>query len=438
MQDRISTASPSTAPVGLALSSARDWLVLLGGAGGGQLLAAAVSPILTRLVTPSDLGVFGVYTTLVALLTIVSSFGFETAIIGAKEDEVKSLVGIVVLLTAATSAIAGLIFFGSLAAGIVSNLPMWLALMLLLDTTLSNGFNAARYQLIRGYEYARVSAGLFVSYSIRGLAAIALATAVAAIPALVVGNLIGRVLALVAIDHRGSSFAAARDAFSDRANSWHIVRKYWKAAIFLMPAGLLDTLLFWLPTLLSSIVFGLEFGGYVALVQRLIGAGLSLLARNTADVYQARISGHGQTVSEKVLPATWLLVGALLGAAVPLCFLITEFNGQLFAFVFGANWAPAGAVFAAFAPMAAFQLTAGVITRLLIEVQRQELKFIETVLLLVAVLLVFWLGYFFAWSGMRTLVWVSIAYCAISAGWMLFSIMICKIELRRRSASQAS
>src|SRR5581483_11091658 len=188
-------------------------------------------------------------------------------------------------------------------------------------------------------EYARVSAGLFASYSIRGLAAIALATAVAAIPALVVGNLIGRLLALVAIDHRGSSLTAARDAFSDRANSWHIVRKYWKSAFFLMPAGLLDTLLFWRPTLLSSVVFGLEFGGYGALVQRLIGAGLSLLARNTADVYQARISGHGQTVSVKVLPATWLLVGALLGAAIPLCFLIAEFNAPLFAFVFGANWA---------------------------------------------------------------------------------------------------
>lgn len=408
-----------------------NFAVLIGGAGAGQVVALLMTPILTRLVGPSDMGVFGTYSTIVALLTLFASFGFETAIISARNHDAPCLVAVTVLLTIVASALVsgGLLIL--CLTNVVYGLAAWLALFVFLDTVLSNAFNAMQYYLVREHRYGQVSVGRFASYAARSVASTGVAFAIPTSTALIVGNFIGRTVALWTIDFHGFVVATSRDVLARPTRAYVVVRRYWKAAIFVMPSGVLEAALVWLPVILSSAIYGLVFAGYVALAQRVFGAALSLLARSAADVYQAHISAHGAKVTDKVIHATVLLLGAMMLISAPICALIFFWGGPLVALIFGAKWAPAGGVVAALAPMAACQLCGSILTRLLIEATRQELKLHAIVAFLACIFASFGAGYVLGWSGVSTLWVASSSSCAVFGLWFAASVLVCRMDWRR-------
>ena len=60
--------------------------VLVGGTAFAQLIGFICLPILTRLYTPEDYSVLGVYVAIVSILSVVSCLRFEIAIPIAKSD----------------------------------------------------------------------------------------------------------------------------------------------------------------------------------------------------------------------------------------------------------------------------------------------------------------------------------------------------------------
>lgn len=88
--------------------------VLVGGTAFAQLIALLALPILTRLYSPEDFGVLAVYSSLLALISVVACLRFEIAIpIPKKDEDAAALLLLslssVVLMTLLT--ITGVIFF---------------------------------------------------------------------------------------------------------------------------------------------------------------------------------------------------------------------------------------------------------------------------------------------------------------------------------------
>ncbi len=66
--------------------------VLVGGTAFAQLIGFICLPILTRLYTPEDYSVLGVYVAIVSILSVVSCLRFEIAIpISKHNEEAKAL-----------------------------------------------------------------------------------------------------------------------------------------------------------------------------------------------------------------------------------------------------------------------------------------------------------------------------------------------------------
>ena len=59
---------------------AKGVAVLAGGAALGQAITVLVSPILTRLYSPEDFGVFGVYASILGIVTVIASLRYEYAL----------------------------------------------------------------------------------------------------------------------------------------------------------------------------------------------------------------------------------------------------------------------------------------------------------------------------------------------------------------------
>lgn len=406
-------------------SAVRNFFILAGGAGAGQLVVVAVTPIVTRLVSPADMGLFGTYTTLIAVLSVVVTLGFETAIIGARDEDARALVGIASLLTGVFMLATTAIMLLLLATGFVRGLPEWMPWLIALDTLFANAFVAAQYWYVRNHRYKRASLGALSVNVGRGVTWIAGAVVMPGAVALPLGSFAGRVIGLVVIDRLRVVPGALVQVIADPAAAWATALRYWKSAIFQMPSAALEVASFWLPVLLSSALYGVELGGQVALVQRLLSAPLALLGRSLSDVYQMQITGHGTMVPERIVRATVMVIGGTLGLAVPGWLVLYAFGTPIFALVFGANWGPAGEVAVILAPLAAFQLCGNLITRLLIEIGRQEVRLIAYLILVASISINFSLAYYFQWGLFGTLTVISVASCIIIAVWIIASITIC-------------
>jgi len=65
----------------------RNVLTLMTGTTIAQAIPIAISPILTRIYTPEDFGVFALYMSVASLLAVVDTGSYEHAIILPKKDE---------------------------------------------------------------------------------------------------------------------------------------------------------------------------------------------------------------------------------------------------------------------------------------------------------------------------------------------------------------
>ena len=89
---------------------ARSVSVLAGGTVAGQLVIIAVSPILTRLYTPEEFGLLGVYASILGILGVIASLRYQLAIpIPECDNEAANIAVlslIVVVVTTLCSAVA--------------------------------------------------------------------------------------------------------------------------------------------------------------------------------------------------------------------------------------------------------------------------------------------------------------------------------------------
>lgn len=84
-------------------------LALGSGVAIAQLLAVASSPVLARLYGPADFGKLGLFLAFLGLFGVLTSLGYEMAIVGATDDiEAGTLTGLAGLIAIVTSAAAAL------------------------------------------------------------------------------------------------------------------------------------------------------------------------------------------------------------------------------------------------------------------------------------------------------------------------------------------
>ena len=98
----------------------RAVVVLMTGSAFGQLLVLAASPLLTRLYTPEDFGVLGVFTALLMIFGIAVSLRYELAIPLAEDDaRMVNLLALSLVLTLLVSSLFGVSvwLWGDLVAG---------------------------------------------------------------------------------------------------------------------------------------------------------------------------------------------------------------------------------------------------------------------------------------------------------------------------------
>ena len=330
-----------------------------GGAASAHALTLAAMPAITRLFSPEEMGVYGLYASVVALFGSVASLRYEVAMLVPEDREhvltlldlslvtviCFSIIATLVILFAGDSVIpiAGASFESTMALLLVPlgifSFGLYQALTAFaVKVQTFNAIGASRVAVAAGRVAAQLVAGGLKS----GPAGL-LAGEVA-------GQMLGSALLLkIAINREMKIFRHGVTKL------WSAARRYWRFPAFAAPTALVNAIgVVHLPIFLCSYLYGAEQAGHLFLAQKAISIPMLLLGTAIGQVYMSEIAGNRLTGEEayrlfRVLTLRLAGVGVLIG-------LVTATTAPfLFPFIFGPSWSEAGIYIQSLAIMYAAQ-----------------------------------------------------------------------------------
>ena len=361
----------------------RATMTIVAGTGAAQLLVIAASPILTRLYSPSDYGIYSVAVSIL-ILSVVTCLRYEFAIPLPKDDVAAANVLALSLLanigmSSATAAM--LLLFGPqlLALFDASVLSPYIGLLALAQfgTGLVSSFTnwAIRTKTFSEIALNRVyQSGALVGVQV-GLGTIGFGA-----PGLVIGTVAGSIAGSARLARVAWRTHAAKFRRVSRAGILLVAKRYRRFPIFSSWSALLGQLGLRAPFLLLVVFYGADVGGQYALAERLLYLPLTLVAASVGQVFIAEGArlAHEQPVELRSLfrRTTANLARVAIGPAIIIAVAAPFLTGP----VFGAEWEQAGTFVAVMVPMFYFSFVLTSTGDVLYVLERQGLHLVREIL----------------------------------------------------------
>lgn len=320
----------------------RQVAALMSGSLLAQGLNALMLPILARLFLPADFGLFGVFLAAVAVMAVVVNLGYElTLVLPASDQEAQGLLALSLRAMAAVSTGLLLLLLLSPAAWFTNigleGLRPWYWL-LPLSIALEGVIQPYSFALNRQRAYralTRVRVGRAVATSLVSLAAGWLG---GGFPGLLVGHLSGQVVAAVLslIAYRRPAGGAVLPDWRSLARRYRDFLRYGVLSAWLNVASK-QVAFFLLPG-----YYGEAMTGQFSKAERVLNLPPGLISMTVGRVFYEEASRRQREAPDQLWPITRRSAWQIALFGLPVLLAILGWGPQLFEFVLGAPWAPAG------------------------------------------------------------------------------------------------
>lgn len=368
----------------------KNVLTLMTGTTIAQAIPIAVTPILTRIYTPDDFGVFALFLAITAIAGAIANGQYEQAILLPKsDDDAINLVVLGVLITCVFSFLLFVIIllFNTNIANLLGNkeLENWLFLVPL-STLLIGIYNSLNFFNIRKKEFKNVSISL-VSRSV----SLSLSQVIIGLIALgPIGLIVGQIVSF--LSGNMILFKTLKEAKTNVVISKNNIKKqakfYKKFPIFSLPSIFINSINLNIINFLISSIFSFTTLGFYSLTQRIVGIPARVIGSSFSQVYFQKAS---QEYNEKGTTEIIFIktLKKLVAISIPI-FLILFFVAEpVFAFVFGEEWRVSGIYAKLLIPLAAIRFVSSALSNTLAVHQKQQFGLIINLLLLITTIFVF-------------------------------------------------
>lgn len=396
---------------------ARNVLTLMTGTSLAQAIPIAISPILTRLYSPEDFGVFALYVSISAIAAVMVTGRYELAIVLPKRDrDAMHVVALSIFLSFLFSIL--LLLFVCLFNASITN---WLKLPEIgpwlywvpASTLLMGVYQSLNYWNNRKAKYKRLAISRTIQGGSSALLQVGSGPAGLGGGGLVLGDISGRFLASIALAK--TVYMEDRQIIINlsKIKAIYLARKYINFPKYLVFAHGVNTVSFQLPIILLGAIFGSHVPGMYMLTQRVMGAPSALIAGALGDVFRQEASysyihkGNCKKIFIKTLKK-------LLTISFFPFFLFFFLAPDLFSLLFGNQWRVAGEYARILTPMFLMQFVCTPLMSMFIIGEKQKIDFIWQMFLFVFVFLSLYFGGFF-WGVYGALACYSLVYSLLYA-----------------------
>lgn len=333
---------------------------VLVGATGAQILPLLFAPLLTRMCAPGDMGAFSVWLGVVTVASIISTLRLDAAMVLDHEAQQQRLCfGVVAYCATLLAAVLTLLLVAAHALGVAPIRAMsWFELL----TIGAGAWLMAAVQTTLAYAtshklFDKAAKAKMLQAGTIALGQVALLYAGLRGAALMAGQLIGLGAGLAVAWLLLAPPAMRIGLRLDQEQRAYLVRHraFWR---FSLPSSLLNTVAGQLPLFLIGMTHGAHAVGLFALTQRVLSAPVSLIAASVLEVFKRQAvhdfesEGHCRELYRATLRSLLVLA---LGPSL----ILFVFAPDLFDWVFGPAWWPAGELARLLAPLCFCNFVAG-------------------------------------------------------------------------------
>ncbi len=415
--------------------SLRSIVTLSSGSVIGHVILAATSPIISRLYTPDEFGLFSIFFSVFGIISILSTLQYQNTITLPRSDNdgAKLLVASLLVLATFTVCLLFLVSaFGERIGGrlglesdyrIIWFLPIALAV--------ANANLCLQFWFLRKKEYKELAivkgvqsvamAGGQITMGLAGLGALGL----------IVGHLLGQMAGILQLTT--GIFSRYRAAFGEM-RLLSLLEILWQNRSFVTtftPAALLGAGTIYLPAILLGFLFGPAVAGVFAFGLQLSKAGINIVVQSVARVFLVSSSEDFnneafERIKRRAVRFAWSQF--LLGA--PVFAVLVLFGGEIFGFVFGPSWTLAGDYVGLLVPHLATLFVFEHLVTLFVVTGTHKSKLLWDSLKFLVLLTSFGAAKILEWEA-------GTAILVLSCGWGILHVLLLPITFRALSGGAA-
>ena len=372
----------------------RNVLTLMTGTTIAQAIPIAISPILTRIYTPEDFGVFTLFIAITSIFGSIASGRYELAIMLPKKDEDAINIfalGFIIVSSISLILLILVLLFHDYFVAILNNdeIGIWLYFVPI-AVFFMGFFNILNYFNIRKKNYKDIAKAAIVK-------SIALATiqlAIGFIKQGADGLISGQIISQIFANMRLLKNIAKDKLLISKIRKPKMIalaKRYKDFPKFSMWAILANTLSMHLTNILIASFYSVTTLGFYSLVQRLLGMPSALIGASISQVFFQQATKEKQETG-KAIKTFNSTVKKLIVIGLPsfgILFFIVE---DLFAFVFGEEWRIAGKYAQIVIPLFFIRFVVASVSAIDTIMERQNIFLIFNIVLLSVSLLVIYLA----------------------------------------------
>lgn len=332
-------------PIFLKNEFLRNVTVLAGGTVLAQGITLLALPIITRLYTPEQYGIYSAFLSVLSMILVVASLRYELAITLPEEDiEAANLMALSLTILVLISIVSIIVIWA-----------FWPAVLRWTHTPGLKGYlwflpvaviGAGSYQVISFWSVRKKTFNVLAKTKLRqslGKAITQLGFGISGLG--VLGLLIGQLIG----DTAGSGTLLS-DAIKLNKQEFKKVsfsglrtagRKYWRFPIYATPSKLLSVATTQIPLLCILAFYGTKNAGWYSLVNLVLGAPISLVTISVQNVFWGEASRLIIDDPIKLRQLFYKTTRVLFLISMAFAFVVF-FSPWLFPIIFGQSWIQAG------------------------------------------------------------------------------------------------
>lgn len=311
--------------------------VLVGGTAFAQIIGLLCLPILTRLYSPEDYSILGVYVAIVSIFAVIACLRFEIAIpISETDEEAKTLLILSLLSNIFSVLTLYLILFLAYPSlknfNIIQQLSIWVWLMPL-SVLLSGLYSALQYWSTRKRRFKEITQTRMTQAIFGNGASLALGVSTVGFWGLLLGQLFSLGAGLLKLSNSAYSDLKNLTTSYDLKSVAYKYRDYPKYSTF---ESIANVSAVQLPLIIiASFLIGPEVG-YLMLAMKVLGIPMGLIGRAMSQVYLS----HAPEFYKKgqLYNYTISILKKIFKIVIIPFLLLAVVSPYIFDFIFGQQW----------------------------------------------------------------------------------------------------
>ena len=408
----------------------RNILTLMTGTTIAQAIPIAISPILTRIYTPEDFGVFALYMAIVSIIAVVATGRYEMAIMLPKKDsDAINIVALSILISFFVSFILFVIvfIFNTQITNLLNNpeISNWLYFIpiTILLTGIYQSFN---YWSNRKKHYKRLAISRVVQSGSTASVNLGIGFCGFGSSGLIIGQLLGQSISTIILGKL--IWNEDKNKLNDIKNLkiFAIARRYIKFPKITIWSSFINSFYNNGKFLILGIVFLPNIIGQLYLAFRVLMIPVSIISTNIADVLFQKTSmmNNIKTSNKEILSKLIKVLFVLMSIALLPSVIIYFFGENLFSFIFGKNWTEAGQYASILAIALFFQFSIAPFCKVFYVLEKNDLylfwEFVRIVIVFLPVLILDFFNF-----TVVDIIW-SMSIC-ISLSYIILIIFLTKV-----------